>query len=180
MPWAGIQAPSLLEKQEVRRGQLEGLGRREGSCPLSGLAEPPTPICRGAARPPRVGWETSELRSACSPNILFTADGSHNSLFPCSSGCTSLPCAHPPVNFAFCLWRWRGSLQPPKPPLTVVKPGAQSVDSVQGRGNLEPPICFVREAVLPRFPHSILSLFGETGQQRDLRRTRAWAWFDFS
>lgn len=52
MSWAGIRAPSLPEKWEVRWGQLEGPGGWEGACHLSGLAELPAPICRGAARPP--------------------------------------------------------------------------------------------------------------------------------
>lgn len=87
-PW-----PSLLEKQEVRRGQLEGLGG-EGLA-LSGLAGARGRHLRRGGRPE--SWlEISEPRSACSPNILFTADGSHDSFslqfrlhFPslCSPSC---------------------------------------------------------------------------------------------
>ena len=57
-------------------------GLWEGAWPLSGLAEPAGAHLRRGGRPLRVGWETSEPRSACSPNILFTADGSHDSFPP--------------------------------------------------------------------------------------------------
>lgn len=99
-------------------GGTEGLGGQERALTLSGLAEPPAPICRGAAHPPQVGWETSALRSACSPDILLTADGSHNSPSPCSSGRTSLPFAYPSCQLLCLLLEMgRQPASPPKPPV---------------------------------------------------------------
>lgn len=144
-----------------------GLGGQEGPWHLPGLAELPAPICRGAAHPPQVGWETSELRSACSANILFAADGSATPFLPAVP--VALPCAHPPVSCGSAFGDGEAVGQPRRR-LALARLGAQAVGSVQRREALEPHLPHQGSSVLPG---SHTSLFGPTtSQPRDLRRTR--------
>lgn len=85
---------------------------------LSGVAGPPAPICRGAAHPPRVGWETSELRSTFSKHLVHSR---WRPQLPFSLQFRlHFPSLRSPLlfNFGFCIWRWGGSLQASKPPVT--------------------------------------------------------------
>lgn len=169
-PASWLQARSRSRGSD---GGTEGLGGQERAPTRSGLAEPPAPICRGAARPPQVGWETSEPRSACSPNILLTADGSHSSPSPCGSGCTSLPFAYPSCQlFVSAFGGGEAAGKPPKATCGWQNLVLRLWDVCKGEETWI-PTCLVREARARPVPTRVcLSLLGQMGLQHDLRGAR--------
>lgn len=124
----------------------------EGAWPLSGLAEPAGAHLRRGGRPPRVGWETSEPRSACSPNILFTADGSHDSFPPTVPAALPFPVLALLLTLLSVFGRRGGSLQP-RSRLWLWGSSVHRARTVS-KQNSRAPVSFVRGAVLPRLPYA--------------------------
>lgn len=96
-------------------GVAGGLGGQEGALAPLGLGQA-AGFHLHRSGPPSTSWRGDLRTEECvSPNILFTADGSRNSLSPSAvSVAFPFPLLTPSVNFGFCFPSWGGSLRAPR------------------------------------------------------------------